>query len=142
MEWIARGLGLFYLVGGVLTIRAARMNSILDKALAAIDLTPTPWTERVRAFALWSAVLLTSTGGLSLLLLARWTVWIFVLNLVCQIAYLAFAARWLKPEDALERQGRDQTRNAALIWGVATLAVIWWTGEGVLAWTPSVKREP
>lgn len=134
MEWVARALGAFYLIGGLFGIRAARMNSLLDKALAGIDLKPTPWPEKVRAWMLWSAVGLTAGAGLSLLLLAKWTVWLFAINMVGQIAYLIFAARWLKPEDALEQQGRDRTRNAAIIWGFATLAVIWWTREGVLNW--------
>ena len=134
MEWVARALGAFYLLGGLFGIRTARMNNLLDKVLAGIELKPTPWTERVRGWMLWTGVLLTAAGGLSLLLLAKWTVWVFVVNLVSQVAYLIFAARWLKPEDADEQLGRDRTRNAAILWGVATLAVIWWTREGVLNW--------
>ena len=134
MEWVARALGAFYLVGGLFGIHVARMDGFLNKALRDIELKPVPWTEQVRTWLLWSAVLLTAASGLSLLLLAKWSVWLFALNLVGQCAYLIFAARWLKPEDALEQRGRNRTRNAAITWGVATLAVIWWTREGVLDW--------
>ena len=132
MEWVARALGAFYVLGGLYALKAARENNFYDKILAAIDLTPTPVREKVRAAALWGGALLTAAGGLALLLLSRWAVWIFVLNLVLQLAYLLWAARWLKPEDEADAIGRKRTQNAAIIWGAATLAVIWWTREGVL----------
>ena len=133
MEWVARALGAFYLLGGLYALKAARENNFYDKVLAAIDLTPTPAREKVRAATLWGGAFLTAAGGLALLLLSRWSVWIFALNLVLQLAYLLWAARWLKPEDEADAIGRKRTQNAAIIWGGATLAVIWWTREGLLA---------
>lgn len=132
MDWFARFVGAFYLVGGLFALRAARMNSLLDRALSAIDLKPTPPEERVRALALTAGGAMTALSGAALLLLFKWSAWLFAANLVLQLAYLVYADRRLKPEDALEQQGRNQTRNAAILWGLATLAVIWWTREGLL----------
>ena len=132
MEWVARALGLFYVLGGLFALRAARMNSLLDKALSAIELNPVPAVEKVRAAGLWTSVILTPASGLALLLLSRWAAWLFVLNLVLQAAYLVWASIWLKPEDALEEKGRRQTINAALSWTFATAAVLWWTWTGLL----------
>ncbi len=132
MEWFARFVGAFYLLGGLFALRAARMNHLLDKALSAIDLKPTPAVEQVRGITLTIGAVLTALSGLALLLLFRWSAWIFLANLLLQLAYLLWASRWLKPEDEADRKGRERTRNAAILWGLATLAVIWWTREGLL----------
>lgn len=132
MEWVARGLGFFYLLGGLMGLRAARMNSLLDQALAGIELKPTPGPEKVRAAALWIGAGLTAASGAALLLLFKGSAWLFAANLVAQAAYLIYASRRLKPTTPEEVQGRNRTRNAAIGWGLATLAVIWWTREGLL----------
>ena len=137
MEWVARFVGAFYLVGGLFALRAARMNHLIDKALSAIDLKPTPPEERVRGIALTLGAVLTALSGLALLLLFRWSAWIFLANLLLQLGYLLWASRWLKPEDDEDRKGRDRTRNAAILWGLATLAVIWWTQQGLLTFPTS-----
>jgi len=132
MEWVARFVGAFYLLGGLFALRAARMNNLMDKALAAIELKPTPVEERVRDVALTVGAVLTTLSGLALVLLFKWSAWLFAANLVAQVGYLIYASQKLKPQDALEQQGRNRTRNAAITWGLATLAVIWWTREGLL----------
>ena len=132
MEWVARAIGLFYVLTGLLALKVARTNSLMDRALAAIEGKPTPAVEKVRAAALWAGVVLTPAAGLALLLLSRWAAWLFVLNLVAQAGYLVWASVWLKPQDALEGQGRRRTVNAAAIWTIATALVLWWTWSGVL----------
>lgn len=127
-----RAVGAFYLVGGLFAFRAARMNDLMDKVLAGIELKPTPWPERLRSAGLWCGAAFCVAGGAALLLLSRWAPCIFAVSLALQLVYLAAAARWLKPEDEAEARGRRSTVNAAIVWGLATLATIWWARTGVL----------
>ncbi len=132
MEWLARALGAFYLLGGLFALKAARDNDVLDRMLASIEMAPIPPAERLRSAALWLGGGLTVASGLALLLLSPWAVWLFLLNLVFQALYLAAASRWLKPEGELDALGRRRTINAALLWTCATIAVAIWTHNGLL----------
>lgn len=132
MEWLARGIGLFYLLGGIFGLHAARMNGLMDKVLAGITLKPTPANEKLRAAGLWTGSALTLLSGLALLLLSPWAVWLFVANLVWQAIYLALASIYLKPEDAADADGRRKTINAAILWTGATIAVLIWSHNGLL----------
>lgn len=122
--WIARGVGLFYVVGGLLTLRAARTNSFLDKALAALDGEPTSAAERLRGWTLWIGGGLTTLGGLLLAPLLKAAVAAFLLNAAWQAAYLAWASKALPPTDDAERLGRRRTTNAFLVWLVMTGLVL------------------
>ena len=132
MDWVARAVGAFYLLGGLFALRAARMNDLMDKALSAIDLKPTPWTERLRSAGLWAGAAFSIAGGVALLLLSRWAAWIFAASLALQVAYLVAASIWLEPEDEADARGRRSTVNAAILWGLITLATIWWARTGLL----------
>ncbi|HYE43956.1 MAG TPA: hypothetical protein VEA15_11240, partial [Caulobacteraceae bacterium] len=116
MEWIARAVGAFYLVGGLFGLRAAWTNDLLDRVLAGLEMKATSGPERLRSAGLWVGGAMTAAGGLALLLLSRWAVWLFLANLLLQALYLAAASAWLKPEDEHEALGRRRTVNAALFW--------------------------
>ena len=132
MEWIARAVGAFYIVGGLFALRAARTNDLLDRALAGIEMKPTPRAERLRAAGLWVGGAMTAASGVALLLLSRWAVWLFLANLLLQALYLAVASVWLRPETELDALGRRRTVNAALFWTCATIAVLIWSRNGLL----------
>lgn len=132
MEWLARALGAFYMLGGVVALKAARDNDLLDRMLAGIERAPIPPAERLRSAGLWLGGVLTAGSGLALLLLSRWAVWLFLLNLAFQILHLAAASRWLRPESEAEALGRRRTINAALLWTCATIAVAIWDHNGLL----------
>lgn len=123
LGWAARAVGLFYLAGGLLTLRAARANSFLDKALAALERQPTSAAERLRGWTLWIGGLSTAVSGLLLLLLMKAAAAAFFLNAAWQAAYLAWARGALPPEDAADRAGRRRTINAFAVWLVMTAFV-------------------
>ncbi len=133
MEWVARALGAFYLFAAFVVLRQVRMNAFLDKALAAIEMKPTPVVERVANASGWVIGGLTGLSGLGLVLLHPWTVWAFLACWTVQAVYLLWAQRWYAPEDETDARGRRKTINAFAVWSVATLAVIWWTHSGLLA---------
>lgn len=122
--WIARGVGLFYVVGGLLTLRAAHTNSFLDEALAAIAGEPTSAAERLRGWTLWIGGALTTLAGLLLAPLLKAAVAAFLLNAAWQAAYLAWASKALPPTNEVERLGRRRTTNAFVVWLVMTGLVL------------------
>lgn len=132
LGWAARAVGLFYVMGGLLTLRAARTNSFLDKALAAIEGEPTSAAERLRGWTLWIGGVLTALSGLLLFLLLKAAVAAFLLNAAWQAAYLAWASRALPPTDEAERLGRRRTTNAFAVWLVLTAYVGLLFERGVL----------
>lgn len=125
MDWIARFVGLFYLLGAVAVMHRARMNAILDRGLAGVTLKPTPRHERI--IGVWMFVqagLLALSGGL-LLFLSRWAVIAFVVCWVAQAIYLVW-------HGSLPEAVRAPPNPAFILYGVATLAVIGWGWTGVL----------
>lgn len=125
MDWIARFVGFFYLLGSVGVIHRARLNAVLDKGLAGITLKPTPRHERIiRAWMFLMAAMLAVSGGL-LLFLSRWAVVAFVVCWAAQALYLVWYSRLPDSEQA-------RPTPAFILYGVATLAVLGWGWTGVL----------
>jgi hypothetical protein len=132
LGWFARAVGLFYVVGGVVAMRAWRMNALLDNAVSQISLKATDPVERTRSVAMFIASGLTAVSGLLLIFLLKAAVVAFLLNAASQAAYLAWAARALPPEDESEVIGRRRTTNAFVIWLVMTGLVLLLFERGVL----------
>ncbi len=126
LSWIARGVGLFYLLGGVFAVRMARMELFLDDAIARINLgksKPEP-AERLRVWSMITISVLTVVSGLLLILLLRPAVYAFLANAVVQGVYLVWARKVLPPEDADDALGRRRTTNAFIVWLVMTTLVL------------------
>ncbi len=132
LGWFARAVGLFYVVGGVVAMRAWCMNALLDNAVSQISLKATDPVERTRSVAMFIASGLTAVSGLLLIFLLKAAVVAFLLNAASQAAYLAWAARALPPEDESEVIGRRRTTNAFVIWLVMTGLVLLLFERGVL----------
>jgi hypothetical protein len=132
LGWFARAVGLFYVVGGVVAMRAWRMNALLDNAVSQISLKATDPVERTRGVAMFITSGLTAVSGLLLIFLLKAAVVAFLLNAASQAAYLAWAARALPPEDESEAIGRRRTTNAFVIWLVMTGLVLLLFERGVL----------
>jgi hypothetical protein len=124
MQWLAYAVGAFYVLGGLLVIRAGRAELFLDRALNQITGEPTPLTERVRAAYALGVGLMILAGGVALLAMSRWAVVLFVASLLVQTAYLLWASRALPPSDAAEAKGRRSSINASLIYAAATALVL------------------
>lgn len=121
----ARLVGVFYVFGGIVTLRALAMDWVLDQALASLTLSRPDPEEVLRRWILAATSVVTGVSGLSLVLLSGWAPWLFLLNLGLQAGWLIFAARRFPPTDEAEALGRRQVANAALIWAVATAMVLW-----------------
>lgn len=125
MDWIARLLGLFYLLGGLFALRQAHANAMLDKVMAAM--TPDGDSRADRIAGAWMSVGagLTLLSGALLLLLSRWAVPAFLLCWSCQAVYLLWARRQ-------DDYGRPATVRAFVGYSAAAAAVVWWASAGVL----------
>lgn len=125
MTWLAYCIGAFYLLGGLAALRQARLNLLLDKALAAANLVSISRDDRIVAVWMFVAAALTVSSGISLLLLSRWAVLLFGLCWLSQAAYLIWAVQ-------TRDYGRMATIHAFGIYTVATLTVTWMARTGVL----------
>lgn len=135
-EWAVRALGVFWFVGGMMTLRALRMDRALDTMFAAIR-GGIAGKDLVRASLLGFGAVLTVLTGVALVALDRFAPALLVVNAAAQAAWLVYAARFFPPEDDDDRAGRARVRNAFVFWCVATVAVIAAERAGVvtlLAW--------
>lgn len=132
LGWAARAVGLFYLAGGLFTVRAGRMEAFLDTAIASIEGRPAEPSERLRGWSMMITGALTALSGLLLLLLLKWALHAFLANAAWQAAYLAWAARALPPDSPLAAEGRRRTINAFVVWLVMTGLVLLLFERGVL----------
>lgn len=122
-EWAVRALGVFWFVGGMMTLRALRMDRALDTMFAAIR-GGIAGKDLVRASLLGFGGVLTVLTGVALVALDRFAPVLLVVNAGSQAAWLLYAARAFPPEDGDDRIGRARVRNAFVFWCVATVAVI------------------
>lgn len=125
MNWIALSFGGFYLLGGLVALRQARMNLLLDKALAQISLEATPRDDRIAGIAMLTGAVLTVLSGAVLLLHSRWAVAAFGLCWMVQGVYLLWAVR-------TEDYGQPATIRAFGLYTLATGMVLWLAMSGVL----------
>src|SRR5690606_27348889 len=101
---IAAAVGLFYVVGGIIHMRALVLASMADELLTMLG-DGEAGSERLRMHVVTVGAALTFASGLSLLVLSRWTLPVFAINAVLQGAYLVWAARAFPPQDDAERRG-------------------------------------
>jgi hypothetical protein len=133
VEVVLRAMGVFYIAGAVLVVRMARVSEIMDQALAAISGEAPNRAEQFRQTWLMAGAVVTGVGGLALLMLLDLAFWIMVAAAAQQALYIGFVApRWLDPLDPPDPTGRQQTRNAFVVYGVATALVGAALGAGLL----------
>ncbi|ODT82755.1 MAG: hypothetical protein ABS76_06780 [Pelagibacterium sp. SCN 64-44] len=130
MDILLRLVGAFYLLAGMIAMRAVVMDRMMDQMLSAISMTPQPAREAQRRWLWGISALAIGMGGAALMVLSLWAVPLFLVGLLTQIVYLVWARKAFPPEDADEAKGRRQTINAAIVYGAASLGVFLaaWTG--------------
>lgn len=121
-----RVVGLFYAFAGYAATRAGLTSYFLDQAIAAIAAKRPSSTETAQAMWLLAASTVVMIGGILLMLLIDWAVWVFLASLLGQIVYLFYLApRYFDVEDEPDPKGRQGSMNAFVIYGAATALVVW-----------------
>ena len=131
IDLLFRGVGLFYLVGAYFGLRAILMDSVLDKALAALSAAPEDPTEKHRRYLMGALTVGFGAGGAALLMMSILALPLFLLALAAQIIWLAGARRLFVRAEDDDPQSARQVANAAVLYAAATLGVVWlwWTGR-------------
>jgi hypothetical protein len=135
MTLLAFPIGFFYVIAGLLVLRAIAVSSLLDRALEAIAQSKPDPKEQTKTFVLTIGAYLTAASGAALVTLSSMAIILFVLNTLVQGGYLVWATKALPPEDESDRKGRQQTTNAFVIYTAVTAFIIWlgYTG-GLRPW--------
>lgn len=138
MMYAAMAIGAFYVFAGVVVMRPMAMERLMDQVLAALN-DPTDANDQMRVAVLSAGAVLTLASGAALAILSPLALPLFASNVVVQGGYLLWATRAIPPEDAASARGRAQTRNAFIIYCVATAFVAWLAAEGHLRpWSADV----
>lgn len=135
MTLLAFPIGFFYVIAGLLVLRAIAVSNLLDKALEAIEQSKPDPKEQTKTFVLTIGAYLTAASGAALVTLSSMAIILFVLNTLVQGGYLVWATKALPPEDESDRKGRQQTTNAFVIYTAVTAFITWlgYTG-GLRPW--------
>jgi hypothetical protein len=132
MQTAAVLLGAFYIFAGFVVMRSMAMSTLLDRMLLVLDPKSNSQMELVRSQVLLVGAYLTLISGVTLLIMSPFAPYAFILNTVVQGGYLIWAERAFPPEDAIDRQGRQRTKNAFVIYLAATAFVVWMAYQGYL----------
>lgn len=120
-----RAVGAFYLAGSYFALRAVLMDSVLDKALSALTLSPEDGREKGRRLAVGFFSVLFGAGGMALMLLNFWALPLFLASLAAQVVWLFWGRRFFIPVEEDDAASVNQLRNSSTLYAVATLGVVW-----------------
>jgi len=131
---LARVLGGFYLVGGLIVLRALAMSRFLEMALAALH-GLSQKRALLRSVLLSIGGILTALSGVALLALHEAALPLMLANVAMQIVWLLVSARWFPAQDEDDRRGRLSTMRATAMFAGVTLMVLWLERTGKLAFS-------
>lgn len=106
LEWLLRLFGVFWILGGFLTLQQARQSNFLDTALEKITQKP---EDRLVTRFLWICGSFTLCSGLGLALANRLALLPLILLVLVQGIYLTIQAR------RFDRAQTDEAREDAQI---------------------------
>ncbi len=133
VEIVLRLIGAFYAFAGYVGSRAMLTSHFLDYAIAAIAAKKPDPVETSRTTWLLCASSLILAGGLLLMLLLDWAVWLFLISAIAQAVYLFYAApNYFDLADPPDGTGRQQSTNAFVLFSAATAFVVWAAYAGKL----------
>jgi hypothetical protein len=130
MEWAARAIGVFYVLGGLILLYQAWLNWRLQRALAG--LVAIPIAEHVGDGVIVLAGVLVMVSGATLAALSGWAVVAFLAGWTIQALYLLWTdnvARIGQPEAV---KGRRRSVHAFAGYTAATGLVLCLPMTGVL----------
>jgi hypothetical protein len=130
MEWAARAIGVFYVLGGLMLLYQAWLNWRLQRALAG--LVAIPVAEHVGDGVIVLAGVLIMLSGATLAALSGWAVIAFMAGWTVQALYLLWtdqAPRIGQPEAV---SCRRRSVHAFTGYTAATGIVLWLPTVGVL----------
>lgn len=110
MEWAARAIGVFYVLGGLMLLYQAWLNWRLQRAVAC--LIPLTAHEQVADGLIALGGLLVLASGIALAALSAWAVTAFLAGWTIQAAYLLWAARCAAPREPVAVVGRRRSIHA------------------------------
>lgn len=127
-----RAVGAFYLAGSWFALRAVLMDSVLDKALAALSAGKEDPKEKARRLIVGGFTVLFGAGGMALMLMSFWAMPLFLASLAAQVVWLFRARRFFIPEEEDDAASVNQLRNSSILYAAATFAVVWLWRDGRL----------
>lgn len=128
MEWAARAIGVFYVLGGLMLLYQAWLNWRLQQALSG--LVSTSLTEHLADGVIALGGLLVLASGLALAALSAWAVIAFLAGWTIQAVYLLWANRSSQNDPAAA--GRRRAVHAFAAYTAATALVLTMPLMGVL----------
>lgn len=136
---LLRAIGVFYAIGSLIVLWGTLTSAMAERASAMIEAKPPPSLSVWRTWWLAGSALLLFACGLALTLLLNLAVPLFVLSTAGQALYLAvLAPRYFDPTDKPDDIGRRGSRNAFLVFFVATALVVWAWSAGLLLGTHDI----
>ncbi len=129
MEWAARAIGVFYVLGGLVLLYQVWLNWRLQQALSG--LVSTSFSDQLADGVIALAGLLVLASGLALTALSAWAVIAFLAGWTIQAGYLLWANR--SNLDDPPAAGRKRTVHAFAGYTAATALVLMLPLTGVLA---------
>ena len=129
-------IGAFYTFAGWLATRVGLTSLLMDYAIAAISAKKPNAAEVAQSTWLIAASYVIFLGGMALLLRLNVAMWLFLASALAQAFYLTWLApRFFDRGDPPDPAGRGKTRNAFVLYLVATAFVVWAGSSGeLLGW--------
>lgn len=128
-----RLIGVFYLAAALYVGRTLINGRILTAMLEALAQGPAARATRWRDHWLAAGTVPVGLGGMMLAVLSWLALPLFLIGLAQQVLYLGLVApRWLDPHDEPAPAERAATRNAAIVYSVATALVAMAAADGRL----------
>jgi hypothetical protein len=130
MEWAARAIGVFYVLGGLMLLYQAWLNWRLQRALSG--LVSIPIAEHVGDGVIVLAGVLVMLSGAALTALSGWAVVAFMAGWTVQALYLLWTDHVSRIGEPEAVSGRRQSVYAFTGYTAATGIVLWLPTVGVL----------
>lgn len=131
MEWAARAIGGFYVLGGLMLLHQTWLSWRLQRALSG--LVSTSLTDHLAEGVIALGGLLVLASGLALVALSAWAVAAFLAGWSLQALYLLWGGRGSRFLAPLRLEGRRRSVHAFAGYTAATGLVLVLPLTGILA---------